>query len=131
MLEKIKKLLNPHKLVYLTEFGATLYGMNSPESDVDYKGIFIPYKEDLLLGKKMKSLNFSTGNDKSKNSKEDIDIDVWSLHYFLELLQKGETGAVDLLFSMNSNSVIFNELKTSIYDNIHKLFNPKNTNAFV
>ena len=113
MLEKIKEMLNPHKLVYLTEFGSTLYGMNSPESDIDYKGIFVPNKEDLLLGKKMKSLNFSTGNDKSKNSKEDIDVEVWSLHYFLELLQKGETSAVDLLFSMNSNSVIFNELKTS------------------
>lgn len=29
-------------------FGAHLYGTATPESDLDYKGIFLPAKEELL-----------------------------------------------------------------------------------
>src|SRR6056297_3686368 len=97
LIENLKNEIHPHKLIYLSEFGSSLYGTNSENSDIDYKGIFLPNKRELLLGKKMKSYTYSSGNDKGKNTKNDVDIQLWSLHYFIELLSKGETGAIDLL----------------------------------
>jgi len=47
-------------------FGSHLYGLNTPESDKDYKGIVLPTAEDILLGHTSFHIDKSTGNDKSK-----------------------------------------------------------------
>lgn len=104
MIDKIKELAAPHgKLLYLTEFGSILYGTNTHSSDVDYKGIFLPYEHDMLLGKPAKNIQYTTGNQHSRNTKDDIDVSLWSLQYFMELVGKGDTNAIDLLFSMYSS----------------------------
>jgi hypothetical protein len=132
LIEKLKNEIHPHKLIYLSEFGSSLYGTNSENSDIDYKGIFLPNKRELLLGKKMKSYTYSSGNDKGKNTKDDVDIQLWSLHYFIELLSKGETGAIDLLFSMNSDKIIYGKtIANYIYKNRNNFFDPKNTKAYL
>ena len=46
--------------------GSHLYGLNTPESDIDYKGVFMPSIDELLLGKSPKQISESTGNDSSK-----------------------------------------------------------------
>lgn len=104
MIEKIKELVQPHgKLLYLTEFGSVLYGTNSESSDIDYKGIFLPCQQDMLLGKAAKNIHYTTGDSHSRNTKDDIDVGLWSLQYFMELIGKGDTNAIDLLFSMYSS----------------------------
>ena len=50
------------KVIMLCRFGSHLYGTDTPESDTDYKGIFMPTKEMVLLGKIPKSIN----NNKKK-----------------------------------------------------------------
>ncbi len=37
--------IDEYDIIFLTKFGSHLYGTNTP----DYKGIFIPTKEQLLL----------------------------------------------------------------------------------
>lgn len=39
------------KIIMETVFGSHLYGLNTPTSDKDYKGIFLPHPRDILLGK--------------------------------------------------------------------------------
>lgn len=136
IIKKVKKLVEPHELIYLTEFGSTLYGLNSESSDLDLKGIFLPTKESLLVGETTKSFKYSSGDDKSKNSSDDVDIQLFSLHYFLQMLQKGETGAIDLLFSMNKankNNCIkymYSPLYYDLFLKRDKFINPKNTKAY-
>lgn len=97
-------------LLYLTAFGSHLYGTNTENSDADYKGIYRPSLQNLALGKVKKTLSFSTGDDNSKNTAEDIDVELFSLPYWLELLKKGETIALDLLFSFtNKDAVIYKD----------------------
>ena len=60
--------------LYLTVFGSHLYGTNTENSDKDYKGIFLPSVKNLILGKKMDSISLTSGNNNSKNSSEDCDI---------------------------------------------------------
>ena len=99
--------------VYLTKFGSHLYGTNTESSDTDYKGIFLPFKSNLILQKKCDSVQTTTGGDRSRNTKEDVDIQLWSLQYFFDLLNKGDTNAIDLLYSISASHDVrvINELK--------------------
>jgi len=85
-------------------FGSHMYGLNTPDSDMDYKGIYLPELDDLLLGRYKKHINFSTGNDRSKNTSDDIDEEWFSLDEFINLAVKGETIALDMLH-VNPNLV--------------------------
>lgn len=104
--EKAKELVRGKgELLFVSEFGSRLYGTDTPKSDHDLKGIFLPSLESLVLGEAPRSLHHTTGDDHTRNGKDDVDIELWSLQYFLNLLGKTETGAVDLLFSMKANHV--------------------------
>lgn len=79
-------------------FGSHLYGTATPSSDKDFKGVYLPSLNDMLLGKFPKSINENTKlNSTEKNTSEDTDKETYSLHYFLELARKGETVALDML----------------------------------
>jgi len=84
-------------------FGSHLYGLQTPSSDKDYKGIYLPERDNLLLGNYAKHYSQSTGDNKSKNTADDIDVEIFSLPYFIELACKGETVAIDMLHADISN----------------------------
>jgi len=111
-------------------FGAHLYGTATPDSDVDYKGIFLPTKEELLLGRIPKSHNYSTGREESRNTKNDIDIELYSFHYFIKLACDGQTVALDMLHAPE-NMIL---QKSKIWDVIVKKkqkFYTKNLRSFI
>jgi hypothetical protein len=125
---------NNAELIYLIKFGSHLYGTNTKNSDEDYKGIFLPSVNSCILQKASKSLTYSTGNEKGKNTKEDIDIQLWSLQYFLELLAKGEVNALDLAYSFTHEDIVIYcryEFERNFFPNISKFFNAGDCNAFV
>ena len=98
--QKIIELCNEHNvdLAYITKFGSILYGTYSDSSDQDIKGLYWPRIDDLILQKRVNSISFTTGNNYERNTKDDIDISLWSVQYWLELLYKGDTNAIDLFF---------------------------------
>lgn len=85
------------KTVMKGYFGSHLYGTSTPESDVDFKEIFVPYPREILMCRAMSHTNFNTNNTATKNSKDDVDHELFSLKYFFELAQNGETVALDML----------------------------------
>jgi predicted nucleotidyltransferase len=135
MIKDIKKMCfdNNVELVYLTKFGSHLYGTDTINSDTDYKGIFLPSKDQCILQNVPKSINFSTGKNNSKNTNEDVDINLWSLQYFLKLVSKGETNAIDLLYSFTYPEMIqYKDYRmNNIFNNHKKLFSIKNCNAYI
>ena len=80
-----------------TKFGSHLYGTDTPNSDLDYKGVYLPSPREMFLNKIPKSITKNTSNNQSKNTCKDIDHEIYSLHYFLDLALKGETAALDML----------------------------------
>jgi len=100
ILKDFKSKYPTYEVIYLSLSGSKLYGTDGPDSDEDYKGIFIPPKEDVLLKEDIEHYTTTTGNDSSRNGADDIDVQLWSVYKFMNLLKKGETGALDLLFSM-------------------------------
>ena len=108
LVEQAEELCRKHdaSLLFLTLFGATLYGTATPgKSDLDVRGVFLPSVESLALGRAPHSLHFSTGGAAGRNAAEDVDIDLYSLqHWLLKLLPTGDIGALDLLFAPSHTS---------------------------
>ncbi len=135
----IKKLINNFekkhncKVVYVTKYGSKLYGTDNPNSDTDYKGIFIPNKNDVLLKKDLEHFNFNSNDENTKNSKDDVDLQLFSLYKFFNLLKKGETGAMDILFSMfREDTQVHNDKAfTSIMMENYKKFYNRNLHSFI
>jgi len=112
-------------------FGSHLYGTNTLNSDRDYKGIFFPSKEEIYLGKIPKSKQENTKKDNTvKNTSEDTDTEMYSLHYFLKMACNGETAVLDMLHA--PDNMIIN--KTNVWDTIvseRQRFYTKNLKALI
>ncbi len=84
-------------------FGSHLYGTATPQSDVDYKAVYIPAGRDILLQRVRGAI--SRPSDKApgeKNAPGAVDHDMHSLQRYLELLAEGQTMALDMLFAPDS-----------------------------
>lgn len=130
-----KSLLNKgDKLVYLSHFGSVLYGTNSEKSDCDLKGVFVPSVASLVKGTASHHYRFSSGANDSKNSAEDVDVELWSLQKWLNMLAAGDTGALDLLFSVYAKHVkpLVNEnFLGEFYSKPSTLFDVTNSKSYV
>jgi len=112
------------------KFGSHLYGTNTKDSDTDYKGIFMPSKEQILLGRIPKCYSENTKTGEGKNTSEDIDSEIYSLHYFLELACQGQTVAIDMLYAPDNMILESSEIWKKIVAE-RKKFITKNMQAFV
>jgi hypothetical protein len=87
-------------IIFKTEFGSKVYGTNVPTSDTDYKSIFIPKPQEIILQRAPKVITNNTKVDQSaKNSATDVDDESISLQQFLKLLSEGQTPMIDMLFT--------------------------------
>ena len=111
-----KQILEKHNVVLIVKFGSHLYGTNTENSDTDYKGIYIPAYNDVMLNRVSKTLNFDSNKTNEKNSADDIDFEMYSIHYFIELASKGETVAIDMLHANEANIVYQSPLWNTIHD---------------
>lgn len=110
------------------KFGSHLYGLNTPTSDVDYKGIFMPTLEELLLNSFPKTIVTSTGPEHAKNGANDVDTEVVSLPQFIKHAIQGETYVIDMLHCTRP------EFATPVWDELvdnRTKFYSKNLKAFV
>lgn len=79
--------------------GSHLFGLNTPQSDKDYKGVYMPDKKDIILGQIKRSVHDHTNPTNERNTSEDIDVEFYSLDKFFRMLQEGQTVALELLFT--------------------------------
>lgn len=85
------------RLLSKTVHGSQLYGTNTPESDTDYKGIFVPDLSELFLQRAPRTLHFDTGSKYSKNTSADVDFELFSLGQFVNMAIAGETIIIDMI----------------------------------
>lgn len=121
--------------IFEIKFGSHLYGTSTPESDMDFKGIYIPNARQIILNDYPRTMVTSRPKGvNERNTKDDVDIDTYSLDRFLELLTEGQTVALDMLFSNPSDvSEITDQgvlVMQAIWENRTKLLT-RNVNAFV
>ena len=87
------------KIIVKAIAGSHLFGTQTESSDKDFKGVFLPSKDDILLGEGKDTRSSSTGSDTAKNNANDIDIELYSLKKFMTMLAKGDTAAIEILFT--------------------------------
>ncbi len=98
------------RLVFLTIFGSALYGTRCEGlSDLDIRGLYIPYQEPASKkeAEKEKGLHYTTGMSASRNSSQDVDIDLLPFDRWMSvMLAKGDIGALDLLYAPTNEACI-------------------------
>jgi predicted nucleotidyltransferase len=128
-MNKIKEIKSD--IIVKTIFGSQLYGTNTKDSDLDYKSIFLPSKEEIFLNKIPKSVNKSIKQSHSiKNIKGDIDIELYSLHYFIKLACDGQTVALDMLHTPDNMVLETSEIWKNIVKERYRFYT-KNLKAFI
>lgn len=123
MIDEITKQLKPlinGKLIYLSQYGSHLYGLNTENSDLDFRGVYIPTLDDIILKKDKDEINTELEvvehigakcyfDDALQHhcepvyEKKKVDVKIFSLQKFIQLCSKADTNALDLLFSCHKN----------------------------
>jgi hypothetical protein len=87
-------------LIVEMHFGAHLYGTDTPDSDRDLKGVYLPEPRDILLQRVKSSITSTPAKARGeKNTAGDVDREAYSLQRYLGLLSEGQTVALDMLFA--------------------------------
>jgi hypothetical protein len=132
---KIKKEFNkiakmPNITIVKTIYGSHLFGLNTATSDKDYKGVFRSSIEDIILRKDLKTINESTNNNGTKNTSDDIDIELKELRTFISDCIAGQTYALEILFTPAQFIIESSPAWDFIIDNRSKLI-PNDLQSFV
>jgi hypothetical protein len=108
-LELLNVVPAPHELLYLAKSGSQLFGTQTPTSDLDVKGIFLPTQTSLLLQHAPEHFTQNTNHSASgqKNAADDVDVTVWSLQFWAKILRKADMNAISLLFSWTHPQAVF------------------------
>ena len=95
------------KIIYEIRTGSHLYGTNTPESDEDFVGIFMPNKEFVLGLNECQEIDKSKIiKDKSgKNTKEAIDRKFYNYRKFVKLAIANNPNILELLFADEKNII--------------------------
>lgn len=111
-------------------FGSHLYGLNTPNSDFDYKGVYLPSTKDMVLQDFPGTIKTSTGIEHEKNKPGDIDREYISLHKFVDLAVSGDTLAIDMLHADGDNLLYNTPIWDAIVSN-RKAFYTKSLKSLV
>lgn len=91
------------KILFTSLFGSKLYGTDTPESDTDYKAVFLPPVGRVLRGEAIKNSVTSTGASDSKNGADDEDFEMIPLQVLAKDFVKGQSYALEIVFNAIEN----------------------------
>lgn len=98
--------LSPLNILVKAEAGSHLYGLEHDNSDRDYAAIYLPTFEQVLLRRYEPLIRFNTTDKSAKNTKDDIDMNVYSLDNFITLALAGKQQCIDMLHANPSKSIL-------------------------
>lgn len=105
-LQWLNEIISDRDVIYMGIHGSHLYGLNTPNSDLDIKAIYLPSRKDLVLGIK--------NNIQRKNKELNIEAELISIQSFLCSCEKCDTNCFDMLHSTDEMNIISSDLWKSI-----------------
>jgi hypothetical protein len=115
--------ISKKQIVILSVAGSNMYGTATEDSDKDYLGIFMPTREDILMNRVKKQVHLP--------KESGLDLQMWSIHYFLKLALQGETMAIDLLHAPYECWVYYDPDLWDIFRENKHLFYTKQMKSFI
>jgi len=99
------------KILYVARMGHKLYGIQTKKSKFEYVCIFVPSLENIILRKNIEP--------KILKTIDNFNITFISINKWFDSMNNMNMEAIDILFSMQSNNIIFSEEKftTNINEN--------------
>lgn len=84
--------------------GSNMYGTSTPDSDMDYIGVFIPEKDYVLGTLRCEQCEIKTNpsSNPKANTKDDVDTTIYSLPKIIHMLTNNNPTALEVLFAPNS-----------------------------
>lgn len=79
---------NKLNVIFNGVFGSGLYGLSTPTSDEDFKGIYLPTKKQLV---------FNDYKDSIEKQTEEIDTTYYAVTKFIKILEKCDTVSMDMI----------------------------------
>ncbi len=120
------------RIIFRCKSGSHLYGLNRPDSDLDYFTVFMPNSYDLLGLSKTEELDKSTkssGADR-RNTSEDIDDKWYTLPRYLHLLLQNNPNIVETLFAPKDVTDICEPEFQFLVDNYEKIISQRIFHSF-
>lgn len=105
------------KEIFKGVFGSRLYGLEGPTSDWDYKGVFLPKLDNLILQQAENTITTSTSDNSVKSGPNDTETQFLSIQKFIQLLGKGEMTVMDMLHTPDDKTVFSSEIWREIRRN--------------
>jgi predicted nucleotidyltransferase len=118
------------KIIYKLKVGSHLYGLNIPESDTDYTGVFLQKSENILGTHKVKELDLSTNKTNTKNTNDDIDEKYHALDHFLYMLGKNNPTVLEYLYPQEECLLQDSEIMRELRENTDKIISKRVWNSF-
>lgn len=106
--EEFHQLHPDRKILFLCKAGSHFFNLNTANSDTDYKGIYLPSPKEMYDGESSRPFyERKTRKEKNtKNDKDDVDLYMFSITNFLDLLSRGDFNCMELLFCTEENILI-------------------------
>jgi len=119
MVDKFNKNHPDRKIIFLIKAGSHFFDLNTPQSDKDYRGVYMPSLREFYEGEnKRKFIEYKSnpGNKLNvKNTNKDVDFNLFSITMFLDLLKRGDFNMQELLHAPEDKILIdspeFKELR--------------------
>jgi len=105
--------------IFFCRVGSHMYGTNTPESDDDFMGVFIP-DEDYVLGwnKKVEQVEFRTNPSSSGKANQvgDVDCTLYSLPKWIKLAAGNNPNILEIFFAPENCVLHINGLGKMLMD---------------
>lgn len=99
--------------------GSHLYGINTPQSDEDFIGIFVAPKEYYIGMNKVEEVDLSivSKGEDWKNTKDAVDRKLYELRKIIRLISDGNPNAIETVFVNKENIIYIDQFGQRLLDN--------------
>ncbi len=117
----ISEIANNNKILEI-KVGSHLYGTNTPKSDEDFSGVFLPTKEFIFGFRKVEEVNLSiTDKDEAgKNTEHAVDRKLYEFRKFVKLALDNNPNIIEQVFVNEANIVYINEVGRALLAKRHR-----------
>jgi hypothetical protein len=123
--------MQPETTILRIKHGSHLFGTNTPDSDLDYKEVYLPSGRDIILQRVTRARASAPSKAPGeKNSAGDVDTQSFSLQKFFSMIVEGDVIGLELLFAPPSHVTYEHEVFASIRDR-REIFFSKNIRGYV
>jgi predicted nucleotidyltransferase len=106
----LSKIADDNKILEI-RVGSHLYGTNTPSSDLDYAGVFLPIKEFVFGFQRVEEVNLSIKDkdEAGKNTQNAVDRKLYEFRKFVKLAMENNPNIIEQLFVNEPNIVYIND----------------------